>query len=1560
MDEDENSTASELDSSQIESVDNMGSADDSEFEELVNLGREDHPLVKYTRLASTKKAELEYHYDPNVEKNKGKNMVPLWENAKKTVDGGIAELKIIIEEQRRNRDSEEAILKLDVVERDLQIISMKFQMLLTASKQKDDLQKGIDGVASNSTLRTIDSEQLKLLLDRSKKARSKFIDNFICKSTVCQNCRDCNDQNSPLLPCCFAKSGPFSIHREGLFVQYAFLTCVRARDPKIREIAMTTFRHIAQVDDNEEGSDIKKMIDMKAERWQSLLSNLKQFDIVSHLTTLLLSALQAGIKLSNENLEKVAKGTLLYQAETDLYSEDKVVYETLMDQDGIFGYMNWFAKFVIISLSQDRKYFLPAEMFVFNTEICAAFVTIYKYGTDTYPWFEALLFNFVNTFKLVWTKPLYDDSFFKMEFVKPVPSKQHNKLKLAKSVLPRMTKNISCDICEKKINKANPKIFPLCFQTCHKDYYPRETSRIVRPEITWSEDVSSKDIDECTRDVLVVCSSDCLISALTPINPKLVEIEAIAKTKELSLCIGNNSKTIDTNLMNTILEIKYFNLRQIVESKYPMDFKAKKKRKKPSSQKSSPSAERMKLPSINTTMPPIPQEMREYHENMLLHRKKDCSITCSHQSVWGGWIKYHPVQDMEKYKETADDGFSKSCISFQVQFDTCEQIDINLRETEKRNALIQKCKELKQDTIHVFPSSLREISVDFLREKCHKLVLNGPANLDDAAMDKVFTTVNCLLGIWQAELDDEACFGMIICKSPKTYFAFIPQNPEEFWDLLTQKVPRNDIHECLSALICTQICTQVGCESIESIEKYNGLNSDIYEKLSFFTFKAFAIMRLAGMKADLKETFAESCGMDRFSAVNTDVHTDCNMKFLNTLENSLERFSARHLIGCPHDISWKGTVRYHRLLGRKTWAEFNFTAWAFQCRVIAEGKSNSGQHFEEVPSDFWKCLPKDLFILSIKLPKASTFVSDRRPIFVMELGTTPPSFVADLDCGRRLSIAIVSENRTPKYIVRFTVADGKIHGTIVSGPKVIEIYEQVRLKCFEISGYDATELFGEEGTKDENDWSFKRNEKLKHLAHNESLGCTDKSLGKTLWTGELQLCIAQDEPVHGFEKYKEYNKLLGISVKEACTRAGSDEIGSIKNCPFKAPTGHQVYSNYALVSGTIPNNKGFPDLFSNKCKEESVSLMALNIEKKLVENIIGTFKKCFFFYVHIQDSQYLHMELEDTKKTLLGFFIERNELVRDILKKTATEMAKRLMFLKYDHRMGVIIAYVPKEIEKSEQIWKKIMKDGKTPIMSMHDKLFKKIKRTEKPKRTMETALEHLNDWLKQEDKADPEWFKKKPLEGKEDPISEAITAIEQSDITTEKLHVICFGSCGKKKKTGNSVETSTTLEHKIHEKVEKKRQTNVSITTTIIQVNNKTDEKEKEIKINQFKENFKKDNTSPDSDDTKNPPMNLSSIDLSNNLRKMFLPKAQLGARPKESEKPKESVELGEEKKEKICWNCHASDKEEAVKLSKCKGCKKARYCDEECQSSDWERHSSYCEKMQKKRKEKEENIET
>lgn len=51
-------------------------------------------------------------------------MKPLWEAAKNTVDGGIKELQEIITERRQKSEAEAETLKLEVVKRDLQILSM--------------------------------------------------------------------------------------------------------------------------------------------------------------------------------------------------------------------------------------------------------------------------------------------------------------------------------------------------------------------------------------------------------------------------------------------------------------------------------------------------------------------------------------------------------------------------------------------------------------------------------------------------------------------------------------------------------------------------------------------------------------------------------------------------------------------------------------------------------------------------------------------------------------------------------------------------------------------------------------------------------------------------------------------------------------------------------------------------------------------------------------------------------------------------------------------------------------------------------------------------------------------------------------------------------------------------------------------------------------------------------------------------------------------------------------------------------------------------------------------
>jgi len=61
--------------------------------------------------------------------------------------------------------------------------------------------------------------------------------------------------------------------------------------------------------------------------------------------------------------------------------------------------------------------------------------------------------------------------------------------------------------------------------------------------------------------------------------------------------------------------------------------------------------------------------------------------------------------------------------------------------------------------------------------------------------------------------------------------------------------------------------------------------------------------------------------------------------------------------------------------------------------------------------------------------------------------------------------------------------------------------------------------------------------------------------------------------------------------------------------------------------------------------------------------------------------------------------------------------------------------------------------------------------------------------------------------------------------------------------------------------------------------------------------------------------------------------------------------VEETESKKKKkhFCWFCTKSSDE--VELLKCVGCRKGRYCGDECQRNDWERHGDYCRRKQHQR---------
>ena len=89
----------------------------------------------------------------------------------------------------------------------------------------------------------LDIKAIYILMSRTKTARKKYMD-FFGNYIV--------NQISP----------NETVKHHGMMMKFAFLVCVRSKDPVLREQSMTTFRNITNIDDNAVGSDIKKMIDI--------------------------------------------------------------------------------------------------------------------------------------------------------------------------------------------------------------------------------------------------------------------------------------------------------------------------------------------------------------------------------------------------------------------------------------------------------------------------------------------------------------------------------------------------------------------------------------------------------------------------------------------------------------------------------------------------------------------------------------------------------------------------------------------------------------------------------------------------------------------------------------------------------------------------------------------------------------------------------------------------------------------------------------------------------------------------------------------------------------------------------------------------------------------------------------------------------------------------------------------------------------------------------------------------------------------------------------------------
>jgi len=142
--------------------------------------------------------------------------------------------------------------------------------------------------------------------------------------------------------------------------------------------------------------------------------------------------------------------------------------------------------------------------------------------------------------------------------------------------------------------------------------------------------------------------------------------------------------------------------------------------------------------------------------------------------------------------------------------------------------------------------------------------------------------------------------------------------------------------------------------------------------------------------------------------------------------------------------------------------------------------------------------------------------------------------------------------------------------------------------------------------------------------------------------------------------------------------------------------------------------------FFKKARDSAISFLAINVEKNIVENLIGSFKKCYSVHLHIQDGFWMVKELRDRKTIMLAFFLEKDEHITDILKLSPNEASKRIIILRYDFRESNIAGYIPKEKGKLEQIWKAVSKGN---CISSHEKLLKKLKRHDPPTVNIKTTI---------------------------------------------------------------------------------------------------------------------------------------------------------------------------------------------------------------------------------------------
>ena len=130
-------------------------------------------------------------------------------------------------------------------------------------------------------------------------------------------------------------------------------------------------------------------------------------------------------------------------------------------------------------------------------------------GSGEFPWVDCFLYNLCNAVEHMWL--LGDDysSRPKKGLLYPEKGKITGKLEMPLSVIPRLPKNASCDICgTKKFPKHQTKLWPLVYAWSRNVCcFPRKIVRVHSPREKWPQG----DVMLTRRSVGIVCKEECVI-----------------------------------------------------------------------------------------------------------------------------------------------------------------------------------------------------------------------------------------------------------------------------------------------------------------------------------------------------------------------------------------------------------------------------------------------------------------------------------------------------------------------------------------------------------------------------------------------------------------------------------------------------------------------------------------------------------------------------------------------------------------------------------------------------------------------------------------------------------------------------------------------------------------------------------------------------------------------------------------------------------------------------------------------------------------------------------------